>query len=64
MNIEKKLKLERVEKCLNCKWFVECDDIGKYEECVDYMEEENEGYVIVSLKEYVRLERKVLGEEE
>jgi len=35
--LERKLKRERVEACLNCKKFVECDSIGKFEECADCM---------------------------
>jgi hypothetical protein len=36
--LERKLKRERVEVCLNCKRFVKCDDIGKFEECDDFVE--------------------------
>jgi hypothetical protein len=43
--LDRKLKLERVEACLNCKKFVECENIGRFEECVDF--EENEGGVWV-----------------
>lgn len=44
--IERKLKRGRVEVCLNCKKFVECYDIGKLEECVDFEEIENEAWVV------------------
>jgi hypothetical protein len=44
--LEHKLKRERVEACLNCKKFLECDDIGKFEECVDFEEVEGEAWVI------------------
>lgn len=40
--LERKLKRERVEACLNCKKFVKCDDIGKFEECVDFEEIEGD----------------------
>jgi len=36
--LERKLKRERVEVCLNCKTFVKCDNIGKFEECVEFEE--------------------------
>ena len=37
-NLARKLKRERVEACLNCEKFVKCDDIGRFEECVDFEE--------------------------
>jgi hypothetical protein len=40
--LEKKLKRERVEACLNCKKFVEC---------VDFEEVEGEAWVIKKLVE-------------
>jgi hypothetical protein len=43
---EHKLKRERVTVCLNCKKFVKCEDIGKFEGCVDFVEVEGEGWVI------------------
>jgi hypothetical protein len=51
--LERKLKRERVEACLNCKKFAKCNDIGKFEECGDYSEVDVEKQVVVvSLKEY------------
>jgi hypothetical protein len=47
--LEKKLKRERVEACLNCKKFVKCDDIGQYEECCDFEEVDSETWVIEKL---------------
>ena len=44
--LERKLKRERVEACLNCKKLVECGDIGKFVECVDFEEVEGEAWVI------------------
>jgi hypothetical protein len=44
--LERKLKRERVTVCLNCKKFVECDDIGKFEECCGFVEVEGEAWVI------------------
>jgi len=44
--LERKLKHERVEACLNCKKFVHCNDIGKFEECVDFEEVESKAWVI------------------
>jgi hypothetical protein len=49
--LEKKLKRERVEACLNCKKFVKCNDVGKFEECVDFEEVEGEAWVIKKLVE-------------
>jgi hypothetical protein len=43
---DRKSKRERVEACLNCKKFVKCDDVGKFEECVDFEEVEGEVWVI------------------
>jgi len=48
--LESKLKRERVEACLNCKKFVKCDDIGKFEECVDFEEVEGEAWVTKELR--------------
>jgi len=47
--LERKLKRERVEACLNCKKFVGCDDIGKFVECVEFEEVEGEAWVINKL---------------
>jgi hypothetical protein len=44
--LERKLKHERVMACLNCKNFVKCDNIGKFEECVDFEEVQGEAWVI------------------
>jgi hypothetical protein len=41
-DIERKLKHERVEACLNCKKFACCHSIGEFEECVDFEEVEGE----------------------
>ena len=48
--LERKLKRERVEACLNCKKFVECNEVGKFEECADFEEVEDEAWVITRLK--------------
>lgn len=54
--LERKLKRERVTVCLNCKKFVECDDIGKYEQCVDYSElDVSKQVIVVGLKECCKL---------
>jgi hypothetical protein len=44
--LERKLKRERVEVCLNCKRFVECNCIGKFKVCEDFVEIEGEAWVI------------------
>jgi len=54
--LERKLKLERVAVCLNCRWFVECCNVGEFEECADFVEVDvEEQVVIVSLSEYAKL---------
>ena len=37
-DLERKLKRERVDACLNCKRFVKCDEIGRFEECAQFEE--------------------------
>lgn len=57
--LERKLKRERVEICLNCQNFVECDRIGQIEpcNCEDFDEVQDcEQFVIVSLDEYAKLQ--------
>ena len=49
--LARKLKREKVEACLNCKKFVKCDNIGRFEECVDFDEVEGEAWVIRKLVE-------------
>lgn len=49
--LERKLKRERVEACLNCKKFVKSDDIGKFEECVDFKEVDGEAWLIAHVEE-------------
>jgi len=44
--IEGKLKRERVEVCMTCKHFVDCDDIGKFEICGKFCEVEDEVWII------------------
>lgn len=44
-----RLKRERVTVCLNCKKFVKCDNIGKFEECGDFEEVKCEAWVIEKL---------------
>ena len=56
-DVERKLKIERVQVCLNCTRFTDCEDIGRFEECEDFLEVENEkAMVIISLDEYAKLE--------
>ena len=44
--LERKLKRERVEACLNCKKFLKCDIIGRFEECVDFEEVKGKSWII------------------
>jgi len=49
--------MERVEVCLNCNLFTDCDDIGRFVECGDFLEVgSDKGRVIVRLDEYSKLE--------
>jgi hypothetical protein len=51
--IERKLKLERVEVCLNCQLFVNCENIGRLVECEEFMEvDTKKAMVIVRLGKY------------
>jgi hypothetical protein len=55
-DLQRKLKRERTQICLNCKHFVECDEVGKFEECANFVGvEDGRQVVIVSLDEYARL---------
>lgn len=44
--LERKLKREKVQVCLNCRLFSKCDNVGEYEECGDFVEVEDEAWVI------------------
>jgi hypothetical protein len=51
--LERKLKLERVEVCLNCTLFTDCKNIGRLVECEEFVEIEVEKtMVIVRLDAY------------
>jgi hypothetical protein len=47
-DLERKLKRERVETCLNCQNFVSCPKLGQFEpcNCEDFAEVEGEVWVI------------------
>ena len=40
--LNRKLKLERIEVCMNCKKFLNCENVGKFVECADFVEVEDE----------------------
>jgi hypothetical protein len=42
----RKFKHERVENCLSCMKFVKCNNIGKFEECVNFEEIKGEVWMI------------------
>ena len=44
--LERKLKRERVEVCLNCERFLRCENVGRFVECEDFVEVEDEAWVI------------------
>ena len=49
--LNRKLKRERVEVCLNCKAFVGCNEVGQYEICDHFEELEGEARAIKKLAE-------------
>jgi hypothetical protein len=56
-DLERKLKTERVEVCLNCNLFTDCDDIGRFVECEKFAEVEKEKALsIVRVDEYTKME--------
>ena len=56
-DLERKLKTERVETCLNCMLFTDCDDIGRFVECANFLEVGCKRVMfIVRLDEYSKLE--------
>ena len=59
-DVDRKLKTERVQVCLNCKRFTDCNNIGKFEECEDFLEVNDQmAMVIVRLNDYIKLESKI-----
>ena len=44
--LKRKLKLERIEVCLNCKNLLQCENIGKFVECGDFVEADDKAWVI------------------
>lgn len=40
--LDRKLKRERFEECLNCEKLVKCGHIDEFEECIDFIEVEGE----------------------
>ena len=47
--------MERVEACLNCQRFVECNDFGRFEDCKNFSEvEQDKALVIIRLDDYAR----------
>ena len=52
-DLEGKLKLERVEVCLNRQRFTQGEEIGRYVECADFVDvERKKGMIIVKLDEW------------
>jgi hypothetical protein len=47
--LERKLKRERIQVCLNCRKFITCESIGKFEECENFEEVEGEAWVIIKM---------------
>jgi hypothetical protein len=51
--LERKLKLERVEVCVNCTLFTDCENIGQLTECEEFVEVEvKNAMVIIRLNKY------------
>lgn len=43
--LKRKLRRERVELCMNCERFVNCQDVGELEQCEKFLEIKNEAWV-------------------
>jgi len=41
-----KLERERIEVCMNCKRLLKCENVGKLEDCKEFVEVEKEAWVI------------------
>jgi hypothetical protein len=55
--LERKLKIERVEVCVNCTLFVDCKNIGSLVECEEFVEVDREKVmVIVGVDGYAKLQ--------
>jgi hypothetical protein len=55
-NVERKLKVERVEACMNCQLFTECEKIGMLEACEKFVEVERDRPMIIArLDEYAKI---------
>ena len=55
-NVDRKMKTDNVETCLNCVFFTNCANIGMIDDCEDSFEvERDEVVVIISLEEYNKL---------
>jgi len=46
-DLERKLKGEQVEVCLNCQRFTDCENIGKCVECEEFVEVDREKVMVV-----------------
>jgi hypothetical protein len=54
--LQRKLKIERIEVCVNCILFTDCNTIGRLIECEGFVEVEREkAMVIIRLEEYSQL---------
>jgi hypothetical protein len=57
--IDRKLKTNRVETCLNCVLFTNCEKIGMLDDCEDGFEVDSDKVVvIISLEEHNMLRSK------
>lgn len=49
VELNNKLKRERIEVCLNCRKLAKCLHVGYFEHCPNFLEEHDETFVIKKL---------------
>jgi hypothetical protein len=45
--LDRNLKVERVEVCLNCKLFTDCNNIGRLVECGEFVEVNSRNAMVI-----------------
>ena len=59
MNVERRLRIEHLERCMNCRLFPSCTERGKEDiECCELFDEldSKDQVVVISLERHCRLE--------
>jgi hypothetical protein len=50
------MRLEWIERCCNCRWFVECNKVAQFDPCPDYWQvDERQMVVVIEAGEHERL---------